>query len=96
MATAIKNRKETVTTMRWGDESLAILDTAAALRGISRSELVRSAALREAEDIVQRHNRTQLSLEESQAFLRALEAPAKRNPALAKLFKKAADVERRQ
>ncbi len=95
MPSISKARKETSTTMRWDEEVVAVLDSAAAIRGVSRSELVRSAALREAEEILQSYARTRLDLEQSKAFLDALESPAKPNPALKKLFKKVTSVERR-
>ena len=90
-----KIRKETSTTMRWDEDVLAILDSAAAIRGVSRSELVRSAALREAEEILQTHARTRLDLEQSQAFLAALGSPAKPNPLLKKLLQKEVRVQRK-
>lgn len=76
MATTTK-RKEHPISMRLPDTDVAIIDRAAGLRGRSRTDFVREAAVRAAEEVVLENRLVRMSPEGFTAFLEALSAPAK-------------------
>ncbi len=68
-----------------------LLDKAAGYSHVSISEFVLSHALASAEQVVQAHESITLLPKDFQAFLAALDAPAKPNAALKRAFKRHAE-----
>ena len=62
--------------LRLPDADLAIIDRAAHLQGRSRTEFMRDAAVRAAEDIILENTFIRMSGEGFDAFVAALDAPA--------------------
>ena len=75
MATRVL-KKETPVSMRFRDEDLAIIDRGADLLGLSRTEFMRRAALREAQAAILNETVIRLSPGAYGAFLQAIAAPA--------------------
>ena len=67
---------------------IALIDRAAKLKGRSRTEFMRDAAVREAESAMMDTMLVRLSPGGFQAFAAALDAPAKPNPKLLKVLKR--------
>lgn len=84
MATAIK---ETRLQARLSETQKAILEQAAAIRGITLSEFVVSAAQTAAEEVIRDLRVIYLTAEGSRAFAEALLDPPAPNKALRKAFK---------
>ncbi|WP_119390381.1 DUF1778 domain-containing protein [Taklimakanibacter lacteus] len=76
MARAVK-RKEHPLSMRLPETDIAIIDRAASLRGRSRTDFVREAAVRAAEDVLMETSPIRMSSAGFKAFLTALSGPAK-------------------
>lgn len=74
--------------LRFNSENIAILEEAAVVNGMTRSEFIRSAALREAQRTLLERQSLRLSREAARTFIEALEAPAKPNPGLVDLFRR--------
>lgn len=72
--------------MRLPDSDLAVIDRAAAIRGSSRTDFVRQAAVREAEDVILTQTFIRMSEDGFAAFKAAVEAPGEPVPALVELF----------
>ena len=72
-----------------------LLDKAATFAHVTVSEFVLSHALASAEQVVQTHESITLTPKDFQAFLAALDAPAKPNAALRRAFKRHAEQVRR-
>jgi len=72
-----------------------LLDKAAGYAHVSVSEFVLSHALASAEQVVQAQESITLTPKDFQAFLAALDAPAKPNAALKRAFKRHAEQVRR-
>jgi uncharacterized protein (DUF1778 family) len=70
------NRKDHPLSMRLPDADLAIIDRAAQLRGRSRTDFVREAAVRAAEDALMEAGLIRMSQEGFAAFMAVLSAPA--------------------
>ena len=81
-------RKDHPLSLRMPDTDLAIIDRAANLRGRSRTEFMRDAAVRAAEDAIMDNTPIRLSLNGFEAFVAALDAPAKPVPAMVELLKR--------
>lgn len=73
-------RKEYPLSMRLPEADIAIIDRAAGLRGRSRTDFVRDAAVRAAEDVLMETIPIRMSPEGFDAFLQVLAGPPK--PAL--------------
>lgn len=86
-------RKDHPLSMRLPDADLAIIDRAAHLRGRSRTEFMRDAAVRAAEEAIMDTNLLRVSPEAFNAFVAMLDAPAKPVPALTELMKRPAPWE---
>lgn len=86
-------RKDHPLSMRLPDADLAIIDRAAQLRGRSRTEFMRDAAVRAAEEAIMDTNLLRVSPEAFDAFVAMLDAPAKPVPALTELMKRPAPWE---
>lgn len=84
------HRKDHPLSMRLPDSDLAIIDRAAQLRGRSRTEFMRDAAVRAAEEAIMDTNLLRVSPEAFDAFVAMLDAPAKPVPALTELMRRPA------
>ncbi len=69
-------RKEHPLSMRLAEADIAIIDRAAGLRGRSRTDFVREAAVRAAEEVLIERTLIRMSPEGFAAFRDAIEAPA--------------------
>lgn len=68
-------RKEYPISMRLPEADVAIIDRAASLRGRSRTDFVRDAAVRAAEEVVMEQSLVRMSRGSFAAFMEALAAP---------------------
>lgn len=68
-------KKETPVSMRFRDDDLAIIDRGASLLGLSRTEFVRRAALRDAQTEILNETVIRLSSDAYDDFLHVIEAP---------------------
>ncbi len=80
--------KENRLHIRCDDSARQLLGKAATYARVSISEFVLSHALASAEQVVQAHESITLKPKDFQAFLSALDRPAKPNPALKRAFKR--------
>ena len=83
--------KESRLNIRCDSRTRQLLDKAASYVHVSISEFVLSHALASAERVVQEHESITLKPKDFEAFLAALDAPAKPNAALKRAFKRHAD-----
>ncbi|HEY0526299.1 MAG TPA: DUF1778 domain-containing protein [Stellaceae bacterium] len=72
---ATGNRKDHPLSMRLPDADLALIDRAAALRGRSRTDFVREAAVRAAEDALMEAGLVRMSEDGFAEFMAVLSAP---------------------
>ena len=86
-------RKDHPLSMRLPNADLAIIDRAAQLRGRSRTEFMRDAAVRAAEDAILETSLIRVSPEAFEAFVAALDAPGKPIAALVELLRRPAPWE---
>jgi uncharacterized protein (DUF1778 family) len=86
-------RKEHPLSMRLPVTDIAIIDRAATLRGRSRTEFVRDAAVRAAEDVLMETAPIRMSPAGFKAFMAALSGPATAVPEMVELFRRAAPWE---
>jgi uncharacterized protein (DUF1778 family) len=86
-------RKEHPLSMRLPETDIAIIDRAAALRGRSRTDFVRDAAVRAAEDVLLETAPIRMSPAGFKAFMAALSGPATPVPEMVELFRRAAPWE---
>ena len=86
----VTERKDHPLSMRLPNADLAIIDRAAQLRGSSRTEFMRDAAVRAAEDAIMETSLIRVSPEAFDAFVAALDAPGKPIPALVELLRRPA------
>ena len=87
--------KESRLNIRCDSHTRQLLDKAASYAHVSISEFVLSNALASAERVVQEHESITLKPKDFEAFLAALDTPAKPNSALKRAFKRHADQVRR-
>jgi len=92
MPRAVK-RKEHPLSMRPPETDIAIIDRAATLRGRSRTDFVRDAAVRAAEDVLMETAPIRMSPAGFKAFMAALSGPATPVPQMVELFQRAAPWE---
>ena len=83
--------KESRLNIRCDDRARRLLDKAATYAHLSVSEFVLSHALASAEDVVQAHESITLTQGDFQAFLSALDSPARPNAALKRAFRRHAE-----
>lgn len=83
--------KENRLNIRCDVHSRALLDKAAAYSHVSVSEFVLKNALATAEEVIQAHESITLGVDDFQAFLVALDGPAKPNVALKRAIKRHAE-----
>ena len=74
--TAPPKRKDHPLSMRLPEGDIAIIDRAADLRGRSRTDFVREAAVRAAEEVLMESTLVRMSAEGFEAFIHAVSAPA--------------------
>ncbi|KRR07608.1 hypothetical protein CQ12_27640 [Bradyrhizobium jicamae] len=88
-------RKEHPLSMRLPETDIAIIDRAATLRGRSRTDFVRDAAVRAAEDVLMETAPIRMSPAGFKAFVEVLSKPARPVPEMVELFQRAAPWESR-
>jgi uncharacterized protein (DUF1778 family) len=76
--------------MRLPDDDLAIIDRAAGLRGRSRTEFIRDAAVRAAEEALLEGALIRMDAEAFDRFEQAINAPAQPVPELVELIRRPA------
>jgi uncharacterized protein (DUF1778 family) len=86
-------RKEHPLSMRLPEADIAIIDRAATLRGRSRTDFVRDAAVRAAEDVLMETVPVRMSPAGFKAFMAALSGPATVVPEIVELFRRPAPWE---
>lgn len=88
-------RKEYPLSMRLPDADIAIIDRAAGVRGRSRTDFVREAAVRAAEDVLMESTLFRMSPAGFSAFVRTLAAPGTAVPEMVELLGRSAPWEAR-
>ena len=83
-------RKDHPLSMRLPESDIAIIDRAANLRGRSRTDFVREAAVRAAEEAIMESAPIRMSPAGFKAFVAAISGPAKPVPEMVALFKRKA------
>ncbi len=86
-------RKDHPLSMRLPVADIAIIDRAASLRGRSRTEFMRDAAVRTAEEVIMENTVIRMSPEGFAAFVDLLDRQAKPVPEMVTLLKRAAPWE---
>ena len=86
-------RKDHPLSMRLPDADIAIIDRAASLRGRSRTEFMRDAAVRTAEEVIMENTVIRMSPEGFAAFFDLLDRPAKPVPEMVELLQRPAPWE---
>jgi uncharacterized protein (DUF1778 family) len=91
---AIKaERKEHPISMRLPEADIAMIDRAAGLRGRSRTDFVREAAVRAAEEVLMENRPIRMSVEGFADFMAALTAPTAPVPEMVELIRRPAPWE---
>ena len=91
--TRAATRKDHPLSMRLPEADISIIDRAASLRGRSRTDFVRDAAVRAAEDVLMENTLIRMSPDGFEAFMSALAAPPVLVPELVALARRAAPWE---
>ena len=86
-------RKEHPLSMRLPDADIAVIDRAAMLRGRSRTDFVREAAVRAAEEVIMDTVPLRMGPAAFKALTAAISGPAKSVPELQEVFKRPAPWE---
>lgn len=86
-------RKEHPLSMRLPEADIAIIDRAAGVRGRFRTEFVREAAVRAAEDVLMESTLLRMSLSGFNAFVKVLAGPATAVPEMVELLERPAPWE---
>ena len=86
-------RKDHPLSMRLPDMDIAIIDRAASLRGRSRTEFMRDAAVRTAEVVIVENNIIRMSPEGFAAFTDLLDRPTRPVPEMVELLGRSAPWE---
>ncbi len=92
MATTAE-RKEHPISMRLAEADIAMIDRAAGLRGRSRTDFVRDAAVRAAEDVLMENRLIRMSPDGFAEFMAALSSPAVPVPEMVALAQRPAPWE---
>lgn len=79
--------------MRLPDADIAVIDRAAGMRGRSRTDFVREAAVRAAEEVLMESTLVRMSPSGFNAFMKALSGPATAVPEMVELLKRRAPWE---
>jgi uncharacterized protein (DUF1778 family) len=88
-------KNEHLMSMRLPAADIAIIDRAAGIRGRSRTDFVREAAVRAAEDVLMKTTLVRMSPSGFNAFMKALAQPATDVPEMVELLKRLAPWEAR-
>lgn len=91
--TRAADRKEHPISMRLPEADIAMIDRAASLRGRSRTDFVRAAAVRAAEDVVMENRLIRMSPDGFNAFMAAVSGPATPVPEMVELARRPAPWE---
>lgn len=83
-------RKDHPVSMRLPDADIALIDRAASARGRSRTDFVREAAVRAAEDVLMNQRLVRMSAEGFAEFIALLEKPAEAVPTLGEVLRRPA------
>ncbi len=86
-------RKELRLSMRLADADISTIEGAASLRGRSRTEFIRDAAVRMAEEVIMENTVIRMSPESFAAFVDMLDSPARPVPEVVALLKRLAPWE---
>jgi uncharacterized protein (DUF1778 family) len=86
-------RKEHPISMRLPEADIAMIDRAAGLRGRSRTDFVRDAAVRAAEDVLMENRLIRMTPEGFADFMAALSAPVGPVPEMVELMRRPAPWE---
>ncbi len=86
-------RKEHPISMRLPEADVAMIDRAAGLRGRSRTDFVRDAAVRAAEDVLMETGLIRMSADGFADFMAVVSAPASPVPEMAEVVKRPAPWE---
>ena len=86
-------RKDHPLSMRLAEADLAIIDRAASLRGLSRTEFMRDAAVRTAEEVIMENTVIRMSPDGFAAFLELLDRPAQPVPEMVEVLQRQAPWE---
>lgn len=86
-------RKEHPLSLRLAEADMAVIDRAAALRGRSRTEFMRDAAVRAAEEVLLDTLPIRMNSEGFDAFLAALAAPGAPVPEMVEVLRRPAPWE---
>ena len=86
-------RKEHPISMRLPEADIAMIDRAARLRGRSRTDFVREAAVRAAEDVLMENRLIRMSTEGFAEFMAVLSAPVAAVPEMVALAKRSSPWE---
>lgn len=89
-AAAKSKRKDHPLSMRLPETDIAIIDRAARLRGRSRTDFVRDAAVQSAEEVLMENVPMRLNPAAFNAFAAAIAAPAQVVPEIVELLKRKA------
>jgi uncharacterized protein (DUF1778 family) len=87
------DRKDHPLSMRLPEADIAMIDRAAQLRGRSRTDFVRDAAVRAAEAVVMENTLIRMSPDGFDAFVAAISGPPRAVPELVELARRAAPWE---
>jgi uncharacterized protein (DUF1778 family) len=79
--------------MRLPEADIAVIDRAAGLRGRSRTDFIREAAVRAAEEAILETTLIRMSPAGFEAFVKALSGPPRRVPEIVELMKRKAPWE---
>jgi uncharacterized protein (DUF1778 family) len=85
-----KSRKDHPISMRLPEADVAIIDRAARLRGRSRTDFVREAAVRAAEEALMANDPIRMSPGDFAAFMRIISEPARPIPQIVELLRRPA------
>ena len=86
-------RRDHPLSMRLPEADIAIIDRAAALRGRSRTDFVRDAAVRAAEDVLMDTMPIRMTQDGFKSFLKALSGPAAPVPEMVEVLRRVAPWE---
>lgn len=86
-------RKDHPLSLRLPENDLALIDRAAGLRGRSRTDFMREAAVRAAEEVLMESSLARLSPADFEAFMAALAAPAQPVPGMVEVLQRSAPWE---
>ena len=92
MAAPAKRREHPIS-MRLPEADVAMIDRAAAMKGRSRTEFVRDAAVRAAEEVVMEHRLIRMSPEGFAEFMEILSRPAEPIPEMVEYLSRPAPWE---